>query len=235
MAVSKQADKVMADAGMIIRNINLADAMIKHNDVYPDLYNDLKPYIPGFFRVMQMSATPSGPDTATVRLVGTIKTFQQYADVMIALYRIPQAISVARSGYVNVDPYVPNLTDVDQNGRPIKPGEGNIPDNKYDRLAYYQAQSAPTGYLGQGGYGSTDHSEARGAMPGYSVVTLDVTLPRKLQTPVPGDTLRMQTATAGTVGTTGGTPAPGGFGAPPGMPGAGPGMPAGPVGGNEER
>jgi hypothetical protein len=221
VAKSKQADSVVADAQMIIRNINLADAMLKHNDAYPDLYRDVKPYIPGFYRISNMSATPLDATTTQLNLTGTLKTFQQYADLMIALYRIPGATSVSRTGYVNVDPYIPNITDVDQNGRPIKPGETNVPDNKYDRLAYLQAKGTLTGYTGQGGFGTADNVTPRGAMPGYSVVTVAVVIPRNVQTPDPAATLAQQTGGGGTTGGTGG----------PGLPGGGPAIPGGGPGG----
>lgn len=200
VATSKRADQVVADAQMIIRNINLADAMLKHNDAYPDLYRDLKPYIPGFFRVTQITAQPNDAATATVTMTGTLKTFQQYADLMIALYRIPGATSVSRTGYTSVDPYIPGVTDVDQNGRPIKPGQAPIPDDKYQRLAYYQAQGTVAGYTGVGGFGSGDTTQAKGAMPGYSLVTVSVVIPRAIQTPNPRATLQAQGAAAGGTG-----------------------------------
>lgn len=206
VAVSKRADQVVADAQMIIRNINLADSMLKHNDAYPDLYRDIKPYIPGFFRVTQISATPGGPQTATVSITGTLKTFQQYADMMIALYRIPGSTSVTRQGYQNVDPYIPNVTEVDQNGRPIKPGQTNIPDDKYQRLAYFQSQGTLTGYTGQGGFGTGDTTQARGAMPGYSLVTFNVVVPRAIQTPNPRATLQAQGAAGAAPAPAPGTP-----------------------------
>lgn len=228
VATSKRADEVVADAQMIIRNINLADAMLKHNDVYPDLYRDIKPYIPGFFRVTQMVAAPNDAETATVTLTGTVKTYQQYADLMIALLRIPGATTVSRAGYVNGDPFIPNLTDLDQNGRPIRPGQTNIPDDKYERLAYYQGQGTVTGFTGQGGFGTTDTTQARGAIPGYSLVTLAVVVPRKLQAPDPRATLQSQGGATGAGASTG--TAPGQPGAPigggPGV-GRGPGAPGG--------
>ena len=215
--VSKRADQVVTDAQMIIRNINLADAMLKHNDVYPDLYRDIKPYIPGFFRVTSMTATPIDATNARVTLTGTLKTYQQFADLMIALFRIPGATSVARAGYNNVDPYIPGITDVDQNGRPIRPGQAPIPDNKYERLAYFQSQGAPTGFTGEGGFGTADRSQARGAMPGYSLITVTVDMPRALQTPDPRATLTAQGPATPT----------GGAATAPGVPGAVPGAPAG--------
>lgn len=219
VATSKRADEVVADAQMIIRNINLADAMLKHNDVYPDLYRDIKPYIPGFFRVTQMSAAPNDAATATVTLTGTVKTYQQYADLMIALYRIPGATTVSRSGYVNGDPFIPNITDVDQNGRPIKPGQTNVPDDKFERLAYYQGQGTVTGFTGEGGFGTVDTTQPRGAMPGYSLVTLSVVIPRSIQVPDPRATLQSQGGATGAGGATGGAGATGAPGRPGGAPG----------------
>jgi len=216
VAISKQADDTMAKAQMIIRNTNLADAMLKHSDVYPDLYNSLKPYIPGFFGVRSMTVTPNDAKTSTVTITGTVKTFQQYADLMIALYRCPFATSVSRAGYTNVDPYIPGLTDTDQNGRPVKPGDANVPDDKYQRLAYYQQRGTVTGFTGTGGYGTTDTTTARGPMPGYSLVTVQVVIAKGVQTPDPGATLRLQTAAGG-----GGGTATAGPGAGPSIPGPG--------------
>lgn len=226
VAVSKQADVVVNDAQMIIRNINLADAMLKHNDVYPDLYRDIKPYIPGFFRVTQMNAVANGPEMATVTLSGTLKTYQQYADLMIALYRIPGAVTVSRGGYNNVDPYIPNLTEVDRNGRPIRPGQTNIPDDPYERLAYFQGQGTVTGFTGEGGFGTGDTTQPKGAMPGYSLVTVSVVIPRNLQAPDPRATLQSQGPATNATGATGASPMGGGPGAPPMMGGpGGPPMP----------
>ncbi|HJP82300.1 MAG TPA: hypothetical protein VJ835_02240 [Fimbriimonadaceae bacterium] len=212
--VSQQADQVVNDAQMIIRNINLADAMIKHNDAYPDLYRDVKPYLPGFFRVTSMSAAPIDAATSRLTVSGTVKTYQQYADLTVALFRIPGATSVGRGGYNNVDPYIPAITDVDQNGRPIKPGQAPIPDNRYDRLAYYQGQASVPSFTGQGGFGTADKTQSRGAMPGYSLVTLTVDLPRPLQTPDPRSTLTAQGPATAT--TTPGTTIPNGGTAPVG-------------------
>ncbi len=238
VAVSKRADEVVADAQMIIRNINLADSMLKHSDVYPDLYRDLKPYIPGFFRTTSLRATAIDAQTATVEISGTLKTYQQYADLMIALLRIPGATAVTRGGYVNNDPYIPSLTPQDLNGRPIRPGQANIPDNRYDRLAQFQTQGSVTGYTGQGGFGTGDTSQARGAMPGYSLVTVSVVIPRNLQSPDPRATLQSQ----GPAAVAPGAPAagggmPGGAAMPPGagMPGRAPGAMGAPGGAGVDR
>lgn len=226
VAYSKQADKVMSDAVMIVRNIGLADAMLKHSDVYPDLYHYLKPYIPGFFGLRTISAAPNDAATATVTMTGTVKTFQQYADLMIALYRIPGATSVSRGGFVNGDPYIPNVTEADQNARPIKPGQTNIPDDKLERLRYFQGLGTLTGFTGEGGFGTVNRDQPRGAMPGYSLVTVQVVIPRELLTPDPRATLQQQTRSAT------GTPATGGPAGGPGLGGpGGPGFGAGPGGG----
>src|ERR1019366_6936746 len=50
---SGQADTLMGSPGSVavIRDASLAKAMVEHNDVYPALYESLKPYIPGFYRI----------------------------------------------------------------------------------------------------------------------------------------------------------------------------------------
>src|SRR5690242_5602043 len=60
VAVSKSADDVIKNASVLILNTNLAEAMDKHNTVYPDLYDNVRRYIPSFFRVTAMSAAPAG-------------------------------------------------------------------------------------------------------------------------------------------------------------------------------
>lgn len=211
---SHQADVVIAQAAPILRNIQLADAMNKHNDAYPDLYDAIKPYIPSFFRVTNMSAVSNGPDSCTVTLTGPIESYQQYADLMLALLRIPgPPITVTRAGYQLDDPMVPQITPEDQSARPHKPSEPTIPDDPLQRLENRINSGGVTGYLGQGGFGSGD-DEARQAMPGESIITVNIVLPRNIQTPDPRATLSAQISTVPTTAT---QPANGAnaFGAPP--------------------
>src|SRR5688572_31104310 len=92
VAESKKADLIVQNARVLILNTNLATAMNKHNFDYVDLYNTVRRYIPGFFRLTSMSAQPAGEDSV-VTLQGVIQTQQQYADLMLALLRIPGAKS----------------------------------------------------------------------------------------------------------------------------------------------
>jgi hypothetical protein len=206
---SKKADAIMSSptANAIVRNLNLAAAMDKHNSDYPDIYDKVRQFIPDYFRVTSMSAAPAGEKTCIVTLTGVVSTYQQYADLMLALLRIPGATSVSRSGYQLDDSYIPALTQEDQHGYRIKPGQQNLPDDPLQRLAILESQGTSTGYVGVSGFGG-DPEETRGAMPGASLITVQVTIPGELMTPDPRSTL----SSSGGAPATG---AAGGFGAPP--------------------
>lgn len=201
---SAKADSTIADAKMLITNMMLADAMLKHSTVYPDLYDDIRRYVPSFFRTISMTAQPASADTSVVTITGVLKTYQQYADLMLALLKNPSVVSVTRAGFQQFDPRVPALTPVDQKGKPIKPGEAPIPDDPLERLDYFIAQGRTTGFTGTGGFG-TDDLGPRGAMPEWSVITLTLVVRKNLQTPDPRATLASQG---------GGAPATGAGGAP---------------------
>jgi hypothetical protein len=189
--VSAQADEILQRARGLILNINLAEAMINHNGVYPALYDEVRQYIPGFFRVQLMHATPAGPEQTVVRLDGVIQTYQQYADIMLAMLRVPTAQQVSRAGYQITDPFVPPLVPEDQVGRPVRPGEPRIPDDPWARFELMVATATPPGaFAGTGGFGTTFGEPAtRGAMPGWSTITVGVLLQRNIQTPEPRGTL----------------------------------------------
>jgi hypothetical protein len=165
------------------------------------LYDRVKAYIPSFYRVTNMSATPAGPGITTVTMTGNLDTYQQYADLMLALLRMPKVQSVTRAGYVQDAMVVPPLTEQDQVGRPRKPGDPPIPDNWEERLQYFQSNAKTTGYQGVSNFGSGEPG-LRGPMPGESQVTVTMTIAEDLQTPDPLATLKS--------GNTGGAPAPGG-------------------------
>jgi hypothetical protein len=198
------ADTVLAKATPLLRNSELAKAMLAHNSVYPDLYDDLRQYIPSFFRVNSMSAAATGPGQSSVTLVGVIDTYQQYADLMLALLRIPGVSSVSREGFTDNLPYVPAPTPEDQFGRPHKPGEGPIPDDPLKRLEYFEARGTLDGYTGAGGFGSGVPG-TRGPMPKSQQITITILLARDLQTPDPRATLALNAGSGG-----GGGPAAGG-------------------------
>lgn len=225
-AIAKSADDVIKQAGPVIRNAQLAQAMIDHNDAYPKLYDDVKKYIPPYYRIQAMTASPLGEGMSQLTLTGTLSGYQKYADLMLALMRFPDATSITRQGYNLDDPIVPALTPDDQKGKMRKAGDPPVPDDGLARMAYFQAQAAaaPQGYLGTGGYGSgTD--DVRGPLPNASVVTITMTVSRDLRVPLAPETLR-----AGGGATGGGAPAFGGPGGPGGFGGPGGRGPSGPPG-----
>ncbi|MBI5708432.1 MAG: hypothetical protein HZC36_15725 [Armatimonadetes bacterium] len=224
-AVAKQADLIMASARGIIVNADLAHAMMDHNNTYADLYAEVERYVPGFFRLNSISATPVDADNCVVTMAGVIRTYEDYADLMLALLRIPGAMTVSRNGYQVSDMYVPPLSEADQRGTPIKVGDTNVPEDPADQIEYFAARAAPQGYLGVGGFGSGTPG-LRQSMPGWQDITVSVVLSnRHIQTPDPRATLAASASGGGGSGGGGGT-APGGIPAPGAPPAAG-GRPTG--------
>ena len=225
---SQEADSIMNDEKSValIRNASLAKAMIDHNDVYPALYESIKPYIPAFYRINSISASSAGGN-ATVILVGTLDTYQQYADLMLAFSRYPKLSSISRSGFSGKFEVVPNINQTDTEGRPRTLDTAPIPDDKFARLAYFQAQVQQEAYTGVGNFG-TGTDNTRGAMPDSSLVTVTMTIPYDLQVPEPRLTLTAGAggAAASTGAATAAGPPPGTGGPPPGA-GRGPGTGAG--------
>lgn len=241
VALSKLADTITASAQTVVLNVELAKAMQEHCSVYPDFYDSVRKYIPAFFRVTSMSASPADAETVTLTLSGVLRTQEEYANLMLALNRIPDVRSVSRSGFQLVETYVPNLSQLDQTGRPIRQGEQPLPDDPLDRLQALIARGGRTDYVGVGNFGSGEPG-LRGAMPDWSQVTVTVVMPGKLQAPDVRGTLANAARASSAAPST--TPAAGpgagpGFG-PPGMfgpPGAGmpgPGVPGAGAGRMEE-
>jgi len=203
-ATADVADEVMQQSTVLLRNTSLAKAMIEHNQVYPKLYDKIKLYIPSFYRVNSMSAQSMGKDVTAVTLVGVLDTYQQYADLMLALLRMKEVQSVSRSGFNNDSVYVPAPSDIDQTGKPRKASEAPIPDDPARRLDYFLGKGRITGYQAAGGFGSGQPG-IRGPMPNASQVTIQLVIsPYETETPDPRATLSMTEAPA----TTGG-PGPG--------------------------
>lgn len=217
-ATADQADAQIAAAAVINRSQKLSEAMVAHNSKYVDLYAKVLGHVPTYYRLDSITATPSGPQT-TVTLNGYIETFRQYADLSIALWKIPGVVSVNRAGYNNIDPVVQGLNEADQSGSAIRPGETALPSDPLARLdaLIARAASAPRGYLNAGNFGSNTVT-ARGAMPGYSPVTMTVVLSDDVQTPDPRATISAAGGAA-----SGAAAAPNGFGGVTGGPGAGAG------------
>jgi len=189
--IAAQAETIMADPQLanVIRQTNLAKAMNRHNFVYPKFYSDLFPYIPGFFRVNNMSVTPANGDTVTVNLQGVIRDRYQYADLMLALLRIPGSTSVTRSGFNLENPRVTPLTENDQDGRMIIPGEPVLPEDPIARVNAMINRGSVTHFEGRGNFGGGNPNIGRGAMPGSTVINVSVVMPANLFAPNPRATL----------------------------------------------
>lgn len=188
LATANDAERVIQQAVNYDRNVKLVQECAKHNNVYADLYNKLLPYIPSFYRIHSLNATGGG-DTCSVTMVGHLSTFQQYADLELVLWRIPEVISVQRAGYVPRHSSVQGLTPDRQKSVEIKPGETPLPDDPLQQIEVLKARAAsvPTGFVNAGGFG-TDASPKLD-MPDYQTVTMTVLMKGNLQVPDPAATL----------------------------------------------
>ena len=184
IAYAAKADEVVAPLRDIVRNINLADAMNKHNPVFPAFYDSMFPYIPGFFRITNIDARPNDASTVTLTMTGVIKTHQQYIDLMLALLRIPGATTVSRSGFTPAEPFLPPISEDDQHPSLRKPDEAPLPKDPLDRLNAMIARGGVSGYKNQGNFGDAEPGP-RGPMPNYQIVTVTVQVPGNLTTPNP--------------------------------------------------
>ncbi|MBX3111870.1 MAG: hypothetical protein KF857_07660 [Fimbriimonadaceae bacterium] len=217
LATANHADEIAKKGEVINSNLMLAKAMSKHNSTYVDLYEQVMQYIPDFYRVTSMTAQPAGENAATVTLVGHLKTFRQYADVAFAFWRVPGVTNVQRAGYQLDDPVRQPITETDQVGSVVKPGEQPLPSDPIDKLdaLIARASAEQQGYLGVGGFGQ--EGVTKESMPGWSTVTMVLTMQKDIRTPDP----RASLGGAGGGGTGGGIPGVGRPGGPFGPPGAG--------------
>ena len=205
--IAGEADAIMLkpELRQMVVNTSLAKSMIGASRLYPDLYDYVKPYIPRFFRITSLSATPIDAKSCAVNMTGVVKDATEYMDVSLGLLRIPGATSVARSGFQKEDIVIPALIEIDNTGRPRLLSKNPIPDDALDRLTYYTNESVPTGYLNSGNYGDLNPGVTKGVRPGESLITMTVTIPRNIQTPNPRATI-MSLAGSGGSSTTAATP-----------------------------
>ncbi len=96
---SKEADVIMAEARIVLTNMALVEAIKDATNAYPDLYDELREYVPSWFRVRTINASSTDGNNSTVEIDGYLRTFQQYSDVMIALLRHPDVVMIGRSGF----------------------------------------------------------------------------------------------------------------------------------------
>lgn len=212
LATANAAQTQIDMATVITTNQKLAEAMNEHNSKYPDLYNKVRRYIPSYYRLTSISAQPTG-EQSTVTMTGQLQSFRQYADLAIAMWKIPGVQSVTRAGYTLDPRQVPALTENDQTGTPIRADETPLPSDPLDRLPELisRANAAPEGYLNVGGFGGADDLTAKGAMPGWSTVTMTILLDENIRVPNPRATI---TGGGGAAGA--GVPGAAGFGGPGG-------------------
>lgn len=190
VALAKSAETVAATSAMTVRNIALAKAMEEHPAKIGNFYRDVIPYIPSFFRINAMTMTPVDATTCTLTLTGTIQTYQQYADLMLALLRIPGAQNVSRAGFVLDRKFLPGVSEEMPYPEMRKGSESALPLDPRERIAALVARASqePTGFTGAGNYAGPIENP-RQAIPKWQNITVSVVLKTPgVQVPVPGQT-----------------------------------------------
>lgn len=202
MGLAESAETIIAQVGPIDRNIKLIAAMEAHNKDYTSLYRDILNYVPDFYRITSINAAPSG-ENANVNMTGVLETERQYADLALAMFRIPGVASVSRAGFTYERDYVPALNTDDQDGLKVKQGEQNLPSKPIEQMEELirRAASKPRGFLNEGGFGTGEGP--RGAMPKWSVVNISLVVARNIQTPNPRATIEQQGGGGGAAGRAG--------------------------------
>jgi len=201
---ANMAPKILAPLNDVVRNKNLAVAMLDHSKVYPDFYTGITPQIPNFFRVTNMQATPA-PDgqNVTLRLVGVLKTKEQYRDLLLALLRMKGAQTVTRTAFTPKFTVLPGITENDQN--PVAPpaDQPALPKDPIQKLNALIASGAPRPFNPANGYGAGPVE--KGPMPNYQEITVTIALTGyHLLTPNPSATLGVAGGTTGGRGGGGG-------------------------------
>lgn len=179
--IASQADDVIKIAEPFQRNTNLVAAMDKNVNKYPDFYNKVRTYIPGFFRVTSMVGQPISESQVNLTITGIIKDQDQYNDLVLSLMRIG-ASNIQRQVIGHDDVMLPNIIPGDLDPKPYKVSEGRIPAKSDDALNYYIAKGGVTGFVNANGFGD-DEPGRRGAMPKYNEIQINLTVPGNLQAP----------------------------------------------------
>ncbi|MCE9559384.1 MAG: hypothetical protein K8R88_10570 [Armatimonadetes bacterium] len=177
VVIAKQADTLGAASAPLTRNLSLAQSIEEYPYKVTGFYRTVQNYIPGFFRINQMSLTPVSETSCTLTLAGTINSYQQYADLMLALLRIPGAKTVTRAGYVLDRANLNGITETDTRPEKSRSSETPLPKDPVERIAALvsRASAETTGFTGAGNYASTPEV-ARQAIPNWQNITVTVEL-----------------------------------------------------------
>lgn len=186
VATAKSTQQILDSSRGIATNLDLAKQMSEHNSKYTRFYAKVMPYVPNFFRLNSISVEPINETSARLTLGGVLFSAQQYADMSLALLRIPGAQGITRSGFSATNDFVPGLTQFDQEGRVIpRDRTSSLPVDPVDRMnaIIEQANEQTTGFANVSNFGSPTES-ARGPMQRWTQVQFSVLLAQP-----PGSTL----------------------------------------------
>ena len=177
VAYAKRANEILEKSRGVTTNVSLAQDMSAHNSKYTRFYTKVLPYVPSFFRVTSISVDPIDANSCRLNMTGVLQTAQQYADLSLALLRIPGAQAISRAGFVTQWDDVPALTAEDQRGSLVRSGQIPLPEDPVARMEAVSAWGTEqtTGFANVGNFGSATDT-ARGAMTRWSQIGVSVLL-----------------------------------------------------------
>lgn len=178
VAQAQYAQQILDSTALVVTNKNLTTEMAEHNKKYTAFYAKAQQYVPSFMRLTSMSVSPVTETTCLLRLGGVIQTAQQYADLPLALLRMPGARLVSRNGFEGTYDRVLPLTEEDQIGLTQRANEeAPLPIDPEERLneLIARANAGTTGFENISNFGSFTES-SRGAMDRWSNVNMTVLL-----------------------------------------------------------
>ena len=190
-----RADEIMKGAAFLTTDLKLAEAIQKQNQNAITLFQEVMEYLPSFFRLTSLNAAPKGEQDAVVVLEGVIHSYQEYADLMLALLRMPDVSKVQRSKPDIKESPVPPLVPEDQIGISVLAGSPRIPSEPLKRMDVMIAeaakpQSVPPEIKLPTLAGAQEYHQYVKLLPGDSVVKIEMLVKNhKFQVPNPRLTL----------------------------------------------
>ena len=190
-----RADEMMKSASFLTTDLKLAEAIHRQNQNAITLFQKVMEYLPSFFRLTSLNAAPKGEQDVVVVLEGVIHSYQEYADLMLALLRMPDVSKVQRSKPDIKESPVPPLVPEDQIGISVPAGSPRIPSEPLKRMDVMIAEAAkpqpvPPEIKLPTLAGAQEYHQYVKLLPGDSVVKIEMLVKNhKFQVPNPRLTL----------------------------------------------
>ena len=191
---ASRADEIMKEAVFLTTDLGFAEAVHRQNLKAIDLFQEVMNYLPGFFRLTSLTAAAKGDQDTLVVLEGVVHSYQEYADLMLALLRMTNVLNVQRSKPEIKESPVPSLDKEDQIGIRVPSGSPRLPSDPFKRMEAMIARASkpkelePEPKLPSAAAAQEYHQYVK-LVPGDSVVKVEMLVHQPFQVPNPRLTL----------------------------------------------